>query len=132
MKLLYLGMLAAASIGMQACSYDDTLEHSSWYGEQTVKALNNDTGEWEDHLSCIVVEFTHGETQCKVMRSLKGQYYSTNASTYPIAWKIKGKSFVLYDTSIMDDNTIWEGRIEGNSMTLMHHQSQTTYNLKKK
>lgn len=131
LKLFYLTMLIGASIGMMACSGDDMLEQSSWYGEQTVQTKNNDTGEWEEQLSSIMVEFTHGDTQCRVMRSLKG-LYSTSASTYPVAWKIKGKSFVLYDNSIMDDNTIWEGKIESNSMTLMHHQSQTTYNLTKR
>lgn len=79
LKLLYLAMLIGASICMMACSDEDMLERSSWYGEQAIQTLGNNRGEREELLSSIMAENTRGDTQCKIMRSLKGRYYSTNA-----------------------------------------------------
>ena len=78
--------------------------YNMWSGEYDITMTNNDTGEHEQHIAGISLEFSDDRSECVVQRGVK-DHYTVTRKTYKAYLNETEKSFVLnegdYDSRIL-------------------------------
>lgn len=89
------------------CSCEKEQAHwlyDRWSGEYDTTMTNNDTGEKEEHIASISLEFSEDRSECIVTKGIQGMYAITR-NTYCAYLNESEDSFVLnegdYDSRIL-------------------------------
>ena len=87
-----------------------------WVGEYDIVMENNDTGEKEPHVACIVLEFSDDRSECVVQRGVEGMY-TVIKKTYKAYLNDAEKSFVLNEGDY-DSRILYWGKLDGGRLVL--------------
>lgn len=91
---------------------------SIWKGQYPVQTLNGTTGEMEDHIGTITLEFVDGGRSCRIFTGIAGMI-GMNMHKYDARWTGKGQ-VSLYDKSGEQSIVVYSGVISdsGTEMVL--------------